>query len=209
MNEILAQIILSARNEDVEGWMNILIVVVIAVFWAIGGILKARAKKPEEEEEQLADKPTSKRPQLAKGFTKELFQKAQRARSVGPARDRQYRRQIEQLRRKINHPRPVFQDKIPKKSMSTTTSEALVETKLPELKPDIQPVMEEIPEFITEPMKGLKEKYAGIQAERPETELTVESLLDYADPDELKRAILHYEILGKPLSLRGPGEHAI
>ena len=28
-------------------------------------------------------------------------------------------------------------------------------------------------------------------------------VVDFADPEELRRAILHYEILGKPLSMRG------
>jgi hypothetical protein len=34
-----------------------------------------------------------------------------------------------------------------------------------------------------------------------------ETLLDYADPEELRKAILHYEILGKPLSLRGQSDN--
>ncbi len=33
-------------------------------------------------------------------------------------------------------------------------------------------------------------------------EVSIETLLKFEDPDDLKRAILHYEILGKPLSLR-------
>jgi hypothetical protein len=31
----------------------------------------------------------------------------------------------------------------------------------------------------------------------------------YADPEQLRTAILHYEILGKPLSLRDPSAHII
>ena len=42
MNDLLEQIILAARNNDVEGWMNILFVVVLAVLWAVGGIVKAK-----------------------------------------------------------------------------------------------------------------------------------------------------------------------
>jgi len=170
MNTFLTQTILAARNEDIEGWMNILIVVVLAVFWAIGGILKARTKKPEQEQEQLADKPTRRQVAMP---------------------------QVEQLRRKIRRPRPVIQITTPKKPMPVLTSEVLEEPRLPELKPEVQPAVEELPQLISKPV------------ERPEPELAIESLLDYADPDELRRAILHYEILGKPLSLRGPGEHVI
>jgi hypothetical protein len=31
-------------------------------------------------------------------------------------------------------------------------------------------------------------------------------VVDYGDPDALKKAILQYEILGKPLALRDPSE---
>jgi len=168
MNELFAQTILAARNEDIEGWMNILIVVVLAVFWAIGGILKARSKKPEQEEEQLTDKPTRRQTAIP---------------------------QVEQLRRRVRRPQPVVQATIPKKPIPVLTSEAIEEPKLPKLKPQVQPAVEEIPQLISKPV------------ERPELRPDIESLLDYADPDELRRAILHYEILCKPLSLRGPGEH--
>jgi len=197
MNELLAQTILAARNEDIEGWMNILIVVVLAVFWAIGGILKARTKKPEQEQEQLAGKPTRRQPPADTGVQKELFQQSRDARAAVAASARQYRRQVEQLRRKVRHPRPFVQATIPKKPMPVITSEAVEEPKLPALKPEVQPAVEELPQLISKPV------------ERPEPRLAIESLLDYADPDELRRAILHYEILGKPLSLRGPGEHVI
>jgi hypothetical protein len=42
-----------------------------------------------------------------------------------------------------------------------------------------------------------------------ESKYLSEVLLDYADPDELRMAILHYEILGMPLSLRGPSGQII
>ena len=170
MNELLAQLILAARNEDIEGWMKILFVVILAVFWAIGGVLKARTKKPEQEQEQLAGKPTRRQVAMT---------------------------QVEQLRRRVRRPRPVVQATIPKKPMPVLTSEVLEEPKLPKLKPEVQPAVEELPQLISKPV------------ERPELILATESLLDYADPEELRRAILHYEILGKPLSLRGPGEHII
>jgi hypothetical protein len=34
-------------------------------------------------------------------------------------------------------------------------------------------------------------------------------LSDYSDPDQLRRAILHYEILGKPMALREPPDSII
>jgi hypothetical protein len=58
MEKFAAQIISTIRNEeDVGGWMNILVVVLLAVSWAVWGVLKTKAKKPtiEEEDEYLED----------------------------------------------------------------------------------------------------------------------------------------------------------
>ncbi len=52
MIKLLAQIILAARSDDVGGWMNILVVVLLAVCWAIWGVLKTRARKTETETEE-------------------------------------------------------------------------------------------------------------------------------------------------------------
>ena len=48
--------ILSARNDDVEGWMQILVFVVIAVFWVIKNVFKAvksnKGQQPADEDEE-------------------------------------------------------------------------------------------------------------------------------------------------------------
>ena len=208
MDELLSQLILAARSEDFEGWMNILIVVIIVVFWAVAGILKARGKKPEQEEEQLAGKPTDRRPQDAKGLQKEMLQQPRRTRPMSPEPSRQYRRQVEQMRRKISYPQPVAQQVTAKKKpMLLPTLEGLEETKLLELKPEAELVIEELPEFVSKPFKVLKD--TGIPEESLVAEIAIEPLLDYEEPVELRRAILHYEILGRPLSLRGPSEQVI
>ena len=46
-------------------------------------------------------------------------------------------------------------------------------------------------------------------AEAVESKYLSEVLLDYVEPDELRMAILHYEILGRPLSLRDPSGQII
>src|SRR4030042_4941694 len=59
MNMLGSQFFIVAQNQDLEGWMNILIVVVLAVFWAIGGIVKAKA---EQARMQKKKQPLSKAP---------------------------------------------------------------------------------------------------------------------------------------------------
>jgi len=60
----------------------------------------------------------------------------------------------------------------------------------------------ELLEPIGKTIKGLQDKRAYELEEMPESEYLSELLSNYANPEELRRAILHYEILGKPLSLR-------
>jgi hypothetical protein len=68
----------------------------------------------------------------------------------------------------------------------------------------------------TSPLGGqvqpkLEKVTAGVAApaEIPRAKYLSEILSDYENPESLRRAILHYEILGKPLSLRDPSEHII
>jgi len=47
----------------------------------------------------------------------------------------------------------------------------------------------------------------GVKKEMSQTEYLPDILSDYEDTERLRRAILHYEILGKPISLRESSEH--
>ena len=168
MNYSLAKIIFAARNGD-KGWINVLFIVALGIFYVVGSLLKARSSKlTEQEEEHLAQKPheDTSRLQLQRQFVK----------PAGPAPGTRPRQQ----HRKMARPQP-------------------------------KPGLEELPEFTGKPTKKPKDKHLGIPtpAEIPAARYLSELLSDYADPGDLKRAILHYEILGKPLSLRCPSEHII
>ena len=52
----LAQIIVIARGDD--GWINILVMVVLAAVYGIGALIKAKGKKTEDQaQEQQTGKP--------------------------------------------------------------------------------------------------------------------------------------------------------
>jgi hypothetical protein len=73
--------------------------------------------------------------------------------------------------------------------------------------PSLQLDVREAQKPITEPLKKLKDEHLLIRPKTTQAETTLrEPLLDFNDPNALRRAILHYEILGKPLSLRRPSE---
>ncbi len=178
MNYRLAQIILAARSDDAEGWMNTLVVVLLVVFWAIGGILKARAKKTKiEDEDEYSEEPLkpTARPSTAKAVYKAHGTQVQR---IEPQRSVAGIRKIEARQAKPSV--TVRKGQGLETAVAKVTSEwAKKPVSAPE-EPTIEPLL---------------------SAEEPDPS-SAEALLRRAG--ELRRAILHYEILGKPLSLREP-----
>lgn len=206
MNDVLEQIVFVARrSRDTKGWGNILFIVFLAIFWAGSAILKLKAKKDEDEktgEKQLRSKPGGK---PAAGTTKVgPFQQIRRAIEAEVQKQRQLL-QNQQVQRKVVRPQPAVRKVAPKTDSATliSASKPAVETRLSRLTPQIGLEIQELPEFTDKTVKKLKDKRIGAPSKRPQARHLAEILSDYSNPDELKRAILHYEILGKPLALRG------
>ncbi len=174
MNYCLAQIVLAARGDDAEGWINTLVIVLLVVFWAIGGILKARAKKTkiedeiEDEEDEYGEEPLklTAHPSTAKP----------RGVAVWRPQPQRIRAGAKTLAEEVE-PRPAKPTVTVRKAREPKTAVAKVTS-----------------EWAKKPVSAPEEP-------------TIEPLLSAEEPDELKKAILHYEILGKPLSLRGPAEY--
>jgi hypothetical protein len=194
MNGLLTQIILAARNRGIEGWMNILFIVALAAFYVVGSIIKAKAKKPGEKDQgQLTRKP---RPfGGARG--------PETGRPVAPAAVGQAR-PVKPPRRKIVRPQPAVRKTaaIMDEAIELGTLEPSEVMKLPSSVP-----LAETKELVGKPLRKLADRDAGPAAEIAGGKYLPEIISDYADPDELRMAILHYEILGKPLSLRDRSEH--
>ncbi len=166
--------------------MQLLIIVVLAAIYGVGGLLKARANKLErKQEEQLGRKPA---PEPSEGTVavKRLPARPdeQAQRPSPPMQRRQYRPQVRPPGRKIMRPQPSVQKFITKEEPAVWP-----ETLEPQLQPE------------------LKDIHIGIPSKTEQPETVIESLLGFDDPDLLRKAILHYEILGRPLSLRSPSEH--
>jgi len=204
MSELLAQIILAGRSDDAEGWMNILFVVVLAVFWAIAGIVKAKAKKSGGPDEQLPGKSARKPPLHSREARQQMLKQLQR-----PADSAQGKRQ--QPRPAVQQPRIKFADLQAAVRKFAVEAEQAFQPQSGKKPPALKPVLTEPPKStktaeFTEPIskiaKGLQDKRAYEPEQMPESEYLSELLLDYTNPEKLRRAILHYEILGKPLSLR-------
>jgi hypothetical protein len=215
MNDFLLQIILAQRNDDAERLMNILFVVVLAAFWLIGGIIKAKANKSAERDKQSAGKPARKPPVHSREAREQMLSRLQRPAGSGSAKD-----QRRQPRPATQKPRMKFADlQAAVRKFAIEAEQAFqADTQKPIPKPKPKPVLlepqirPETLEFIepvditvTEPQA----KQSSEAIEVFESEYLSELLTDYSDPDELIRAILHYEILGRPLSLRDSSEGGI
>jgi len=204
MSELLAQIILAGRNDDAEGWMNILIVVVLAVFWAIGGIVKAKANKAGGRDEQLPGKPVRKPPLHSREAREQMLRRLERPADSAQGQSRQPRPASQKPRMKFAD----LQAAVRKFAVEAEQGfQPQSEKKTPGLKPVLKeprnpPRTAELTEPIGKTVERRKDKLVSEPAQIPESEYLSELLTDYADPEELRRAILHYEILGRPLSLR-------
>ena len=210
MNAFLAPIIMAARRRGPQGWGNILFIVFLAIVWAIGGILKAKKNAQEKKSggQPLGPKPGGKPAGVTKGKPKGPFQQIRAAVEAELQKQRELQLKAQQARRKMVHPQAVTRKVAAKTQRPTeiSTLEPLEESKLGLRIPQSEPEIQEIPEFV---VKKLEDKPVYVPTGIAHGKHLAEILLDYSDPDELKRAILHYEILGMPLSLRGPAEHII
>jgi len=202
MNDFLAQMMMVARRRSPKGWGNILFIVFLAIFWAIGGILKAKKNAQEKKAggQPLGPKPGGKPAESTKVKPKGPFQQIRAAFEAELQKQREMQLKAQRARRKMVRPQPAAQ------KVSAKTERPLEESKLGLRTPQVEPEIQELPEVV---VKKLEDKRVYAPTEIAQSKHLAEILLDYSDPDELKRAILHYEILGRPLSLRDPSGHNI
>jgi len=210
MQDILAQIVLARRNEDLEGWKNILVVVVLAVFWALGGILKARSSRSAQsrQKQSLAPKP-ARRPPPSNGLREQLLKEPRRP--AARAERRPYRPGVHDARTKLAELRVAARKFAAdaEQAFRLQMAQAALEPQQALPKPRPQPAPRETPQFAARLPVAPADQPAPGRLETPTEEYLAELLSDYADSDHIRRAILHYEILGKPLSLRDPSERTV
>ena len=161
MGAVFAQIGLICQGEEVKEWMQVLPIILLAVFWAIGGILKAKANKQSEQDEEQDEALRQKQKDISvrQAAEKILNQQVTANRPLARAAVRP------EIARKPRPRRPVHAKPIP--DTDTVSSET---------------------------KHGSKPR------------MRLPWLLAEADPENLKAAILHYEILGKCVALRGKSE---
>jgi len=204
MESYLAQLVLAARSDDVEKWSNILLVVVLAVFWAVAGLIKAKKAQQQGEEEQLGRTPGHKPAPALGALRKKLLQQSARPRLAGPVPGARHRPQARQRLLTAVGTQPAAGKRHPVQAARVAPP---AEPELSPVTTGLGPEPQAVPD-VNKPIQELQD-YRPSAAEKPGPEFSPAFLPAYDDPEQLRRAILHYEILGKPLSLRGRDEHII
>jgi hypothetical protein len=168
MEYILIQMVLAARRGDDGDWMELLIFIIIAVVYALGGIIK---KTRDSKIDLGEDKAEKKKPSVRKQRPQFEPKRAKAAEKPSFFHEVSFKLK--------KPPKVIAEPKAPQVSESTP----------------VEPVFKVN-------MKELDVDKAAPVIEKQKPEVVVDSLLHLDDPDELRRAILHYEVLGKPVALR-------
>jgi len=185
--------------------MQPLIFAIVAFIYVIGSIIKAKTKKPEAEgDDQQKGTPARTPPMVSRGVQRQVVKQPVKVAEVEVGPRREYRPAEKPQSRKAARPQSAARKvaAILEQAIQGQFAEVPEVPKLPEQIRPVQPELKELPEYTSKAVGKLRGKPAAAEV----GEEYLSEILDYADPDELKRAILHYEILGKAVSMRNPSE---
>ncbi len=210
----LRDILLAAPKNFSGEWIRVLIPIIIVIVYAISGILKMRSnldkEQPTEEQQKPRYKPLDDQ---RHGWERPSAEPA--VPEMSPGRRRQVDRQVE--RQLVPEPAPRSQP-TPARPQQRRTLEAFLETIAPK-PPTAAPQRAAAParqERLRAQAAQRQQTARKIKAKAPPTKAKVaakkkapaepspiSSLTErLAQPDEIRRAIIYAEILGKPIALR-------
>jgi hypothetical protein len=192
MNDLVTQIVCGARWPDFQdnGWVQLLVFVILAVIYALGNIVTAKKGKAGEGAQEPAKG----------GFGQAGFQPV--------AKGRPGKRQITEGPRIPHTPRTGHIVTVQPVSATRTADKSDSRPEVAEVQPAPISMGKQIIELAAKTV-SVENTGIPILTEVARSERLVEILSDYADPEKVRKVILHYEILGKPLSLRESPENII
>jgi hypothetical protein len=228
MSGFLIQIVFGFRVLDIEdsGWMQLLVFAVMAVIYALGSISKSKkAKSKEAEQTPLVGKGKRKFAITSQDFKKETIPVAKPVGTSADGREirppavyggdveaaggdssiYRFRKAIEAVVKAAVMPEG--QTDILQQIESLWKSKAAATRKEQSVFP-VTEIEVKTPQIVksqdVETKSQPEEKKAQFPEEFAKVEYHPEIVFNYADPAEMRKAILYSEILGKPLSLREP-----
>ena len=231
MTEWISQFAPRAQGDGFGDWAHILFLVIIAIFSAIAGLIKnIGAKGKQQTGRGASQKPTVGQPRET--WQQRLVRKAEEMQRAAEAKYGQTRQQ-RPAQPPSGQPQPERQGRLAIRTDTGGESVMVFEKDGPESAARQQAAKarqareaavaagrraaERRLEMKSRPRPEVATKAVGRQ-QRLSARTTAEplrepagyaaaSIIDSSDPDALRKAILHYEILGKPLAWRDPLEH--
>ena len=193
MCSILAQIIPIVLDGGENDWMKILVFVIISLVYGLGQLLKSKSKKLQLERERQPA-PPPKRPSQKRPTPGE--RPISQPQAHRPARQISQRRYVPAT---VQAPTEVPTYRTARPAMRpppAATTEPTQPARAREVVPSLEPpAIGHIDTLSSRPRPTP-------EAVQPPISQQLEFL--FSEPDELERAIVHFEILSKPLSLREP-----
>ncbi len=194
----LGPICLLAQGRGSDDWIQLVVLMVMLLLSAVVGLFK-RYRESRRQRAETAPTPPGQTTRAPANWRQKLEQELERvrtetARRMGEAEDE---------RDTVASPsRPSTPEPNVRSTMAKTRERELAAKKAVAEASDIKKSALETPE----PMRASKPQAVPVSAPTANR-----GLIDLTDPDALRRAIIQYEILGKPLGLRdlssecGPG----
>ncbi len=184
MSPFLSQLVPAARDGD--DWMNILFLVVVAVLYVVAGLVK----KVKDRKITFDDKPQpSARRSSQRQPTRPKLRKAQA--EPGPQRPASLVNQLRAGRALPARPKSAVQPAVPIQPQSPYVKSQLTA----EFTKSIKDLKDHVK---LEPMSLTK----TVEFEVEDTSFVYEGLAEFATADDLRRAVIYYEVFGSPIALR-------
>ena len=207
MNQLLAEILLAGPSVDGDdgGWMELLVLAVMAAIYGLGSIVRAKKHKPDADE-QTRPPQRAAPPLRSAGTPPDKAAARQRRQPLRPAPQTRTRRAIHEQWAKIARgTAPAV-----KPSAPAPLAHRVLDPPLPQPASPLDVQLEQLGDFTTDAVQSVvAQPLAATTPKPPDIGHISDILPDISEPDNVRRAILYYEILGKAVSLRQPAEHLI
>lgn len=223
MNEYLSQFVLSGSNHNSESLVDILIVVFFVVAWIIRNLFLGQKQQSQQQKRQVSHKPAQGSPvsspknQVQKDrveqFLESILQnkKIQQQHPSRPVVQKSPSIAVSGIQnasvvpypKQVLKSKPVIAGNTPSTTEShlhTSAADEALGVSIMEL-PTIDSKLENIPE-LKEPAIQENQKHLIYHPEKTSYKKMSGLLPTFFDSDDLKRAVLYSEILGKPVSMR-------
>ena len=208
---------------DMDQWVDLLILVLVGVFYAVAGLIKNARRKPQEAQR---DGSAKERRVPAESWPRRLARKAEELQRAAEAKGRETAERVRQWEQQArmrepmtkSQPRrgPVSQSPRPEMGKVVVRpgrgGESTLTYERDESDSDAarrrHAAQQQPTSVALEPVAAGGLGIDGATAVLEPVGYDPASIIDYNDPDALRKAILHYEILGKPVGLRDSFEHS-